>query len=73
MGDQPARKVDPPARKERRPAAGQPPRRSVDPIFSKPYEPAAPQAEAPKATEPQQRGKRKQPQLAALLGGLKRA
>ena len=43
-----------------------------DPIFSKPYEPtsASPQ---PKAEEPQQHSKRRQPQLAALLGGLKRA
>jgi ATP-dependent RNA helicase RhlE len=66
MGDQPARK-------ERRPAAGQPPKRAADPIFSKPYEPAAPAPEAPKAAEPEQKGKRRQPQVAALLGGLKRA
>jgi ATP-dependent RNA helicase RhlE len=47
----------------------------ADPIFSKPYEPgAATPAAAPAApkTEPQS-GKRRQPQVAALLGGLKRA
>jgi len=47
----------------------------ADPIFSKPYEPgSAPAAAAPAApkTEPQS-GKRRQPQVAALLGGLKRA
>jgi ATP-dependent RNA helicase RhlE len=66
MGDQPRRK-------ERRPASSQPPRRDADPIFSKPYEPGASAPEAPKASEPQQTGKRKQPQVAALLGGLKRA
>ena len=68
MGDQPRRR-------ERRPAANQPARRPpADPIFSKPYEPgaAAPAASAPKAEESQQ-GKRKRPQVAALLGGLKRA
>ncbi len=46
----------------------------ADPIFSKPYEPAA--VAAPVASEPPKpeapRTKRKQPQLAALLGGLKR-
>jgi ATP-dependent RNA helicase RhlE len=50
-------------RKERKKA-------SVDPIFSKPYEPGAAR-QAPK-TEPEER-KRRQPQVAALLGGLKRA
>ena len=72
---------DEPRRKERRPAAtavppsrstGQPPKRASDPIFSKPYEPAAPAAEGPKSSEPQQKGKRRRPQVAALLGGLKR-
>jgi ATP-dependent RNA helicase RhlE len=66
-----------PRRNERRPAAaaGQPhkPKRAADPIFSKPYEPTTPAPEASKAAEPQQKGKRKQPQVAALLGGLKRA
>jgi superfamily II DNA/RNA helicase len=64
---------DEPTRKDRRPGAGQPPKRAADPIFSKPYEPAAPAPEAPKAAEPEQKGKRRQPQVAALLGGLKRA
>jgi len=48
---------------------------AADPIFSKPYEPGlgpAPEPAQPaKPAAPQ--GKRKQPQLAALLGGLKRA
>jgi ATP-dependent RNA helicase RhlE len=56
------------------PAAQKAPRPIGDPIFSKPYEPkempaaaAAPQAEAP------QSGRRRPRQVAALLGGLKRA
>jgi len=61
-----------PARREAKGEAGRSP---ADPIFSKPYEPAAAAnnalAEEPKPEAP--RGKRKQPQLAALLGGLKRA
>jgi ATP-dependent RNA helicase DeaD len=61
-----------PLRREGKGAARKSP---ADPIFSKPYEPAAaannPVAEEPKPEAP--RGKRKQPQLAALLGGLKRA
>jgi len=66
MGDQP--------RRDRRPAPSAPAKRPVDPIFSKPYEPTAPQTAAPKEVEEtQQRGKRRQPQVAALLGGLKRA
>jgi ATP-dependent RNA helicase RhlE len=43
---------------------------AADPIFSKPYEPAASSPE-PKPEPP--RAKRKRPQVAALLGGLKRA
>ncbi|HET7297808.1 MAG TPA: helicase-related protein, partial [Burkholderiales bacterium] len=67
MGDQARRE------KERRPAAGMPPKRSTDPIFSAPYEPSAPPSPAAK-TEPQQpQSRRKRPQVAALLGGLKRA
>jgi ATP-dependent RNA helicase RhlE len=63
MGDQP-----------RKHPSRQPPKRGADPIFSTPYEAAAPQPATPKpAEEPQQRGKRRQPQVAALLGGLKRA
>jgi ATP-dependent RNA helicase RhlE len=52
-----------PSKKGKRPAP------AADPIFSKPYEPAAP-APKPEAPEPQR--KRRQPQVAALLGGLKR-
>jgi ATP-dependent RNA helicase RhlE len=48
--------------------------RAVDPIFSKPYEPAASSPLAPAAQKPEPaQSKRKQPQVAALLGGLKRA
>jgi ATP-dependent RNA helicase RhlE len=50
-----------PRREAKKPAA--------DPIFSKPYEPAA--AARSVAEEPKPR-KRRQPQVAALLGGLKR-
>jgi len=69
--------------KERReheaPRRGAPPKRerpSADPIFSRPYEPGQPSAEQPappeqSSTTPQPR--RKQRQVAALLGGLKRA
>src|SRR5262245_463610 len=58
MGDEPSkgRKSEP-----KKPAA--------DPIFSKPYEPSPPSGE-PKP-EPQ-RSKRRQPQVAALLGGFKK-
>jgi ATP-dependent RNA helicase RhlE len=62
----------PMAPKPQRPMAPKPQRPQGDPIFSTPYEPsaangsAAPQAEAPQS-------KRRQPQVAALLGGLKRA
>jgi ATP-dependent RNA helicase RhlE len=62
MGDEPPRR-----------RKSEPKKPGADPIFSKPYEPAAAAPEAPKAPEPQQQGKRKQPQVAALLGGLKRA
>src|SRR5688500_11142183 len=56
------------ARPQARSEAKKPP---ADPIFSKPYEPSngAPQERKPDAP----RSKRKQPQVAALLGGLKRA
>jgi ATP-dependent RNA helicase RhlE len=58
-----------------RPTADRPPRPIGDPIFSKPYEPAqTPTSEAPKAESPsQQQGRGRQRQVAALLGGLKRA
>jgi ATP-dependent RNA helicase RhlE len=72
MGDEPKRRSSPSVRRDR------PPQPPADPIFSKPYEPGqapnAPAAEAPKPEPaPQQQSKRKQPQVAALLGGLKRA
>ncbi|HEY1290803.1 MAG TPA: DEAD/DEAH box helicase [Burkholderiales bacterium] len=73
MGDEPRRKRAEPPRKERRPAAGHPPKRPADPIFSTPYEPASQASEAPKPAEANPKGKRKQPQVAALLGGMKKA
>jgi ATP-dependent RNA helicase RhlE len=49
------------------------PKAPADPIFSKPYEPPAETAvDAPKAEDPQH-GRRRPRQVAALLGGLKRA
>jgi ATP-dependent RNA helicase RhlE len=66
MGDQARRE------KERRPASGMPRKRPADPIFSTPYEPSAPPPPAAKP-EPQPLSRRKRPQVAALLGGLKRA
>jgi ATP-dependent RNA helicase RhlE len=63
----------PAAERPARPSAHKPPRPTGDPIFSKPYEPAQTSAsEAPKAESPQQ-GRGRQRQVAALLGGLKRA
>jgi ATP-dependent RNA helicase RhlE len=65
MGGQPSRRHTAPGRGAK-PAA--------DPIFSKPYEPSP--ASAPSREEPRPEaagGKRRQPQRAALLGGLKRA
>jgi ATP-dependent RNA helicase RhlE len=57
-----------------RPMAPRPqPRPQGDPIFSKPYEPSAPGAAAAAKPEAPQQSKRRQPQVAALLGGLKRA
>jgi len=67
MGDQPSRK---PKRGEPAPAKAKPP---TDPIFSKPYEPGTAPAAPAKAEAPRESPKRKQPQRAALLGGLKRA
>jgi ATP-dependent RNA helicase RhlE len=52
----------------------QPQRPQGDPIFSRPYEPGAASASAaPKPEESPQQSKRRAPQVAALLGGLKRA
>jgi ATP-dependent RNA helicase RhlE len=73
MGDQPSRKEK--EQKERRPAPGPQAKRPADPIFSRPYEPSAtPVAPAPAANqESPQHSRRKRPQVAALLGGLKKA
>jgi ATP-dependent RNA helicase RhlE len=50
------------------------PQPASDPIFDRPYEPGQAAPAAPKAAEPQREApKKKQPQVAALLGGLKRA
>src|SRR5687767_8358260 len=69
MGDAPRRKD-----RERRPSPSSGPKRQMDPIFSKPYEPVAPSAKpVPAANQDSPQAKRKRPQLAALLGGLKKA
>jgi ATP-dependent RNA helicase RhlE len=61
-------------RGEAHPPRREPPARpAADPIFSKPYEPSS--AQPAQAAEPQpenSHGKRKRPQVAALLGGFKR-
>ena len=63
MGDQPAqRRSSPRVRRDR------PPAKPADPIFSTPYEPGT-APPAPPKQEPSQQPKRKQPQVAALLGG----
>ena len=67
MGDQPSRRAAPAVRRDR------PPKPPADPIFSKPYEPGAAPSPVPKPEAPREPGKRKPPQVAALLGGLKRA
>ena len=45
----------------------------ADPIFSRPYEPAATPAPVSSQSPAQHPSKRKRPQIAALLGGLKKA
>jgi ATP-dependent RNA helicase RhlE len=60
MGDEPRRK----------PRPAPPSKPQADPIFSKPYEPGTVAPAAPKP-EPPQHPKRRQPQVAALLGGKK--
>jgi len=70
MGNQPSRRE---REKERRPAQATPPKRQADPIFSKPYEPSATPAPAANQEPQQQLGRRKRPQVAALLGGMKKA
>ena len=68
MGGEPKRKSAPPVRRDR------PPKQPADPIFSSPYEPGqAPATSAQPAPRQETPSKRKQPQVAALLGGLKRA
>ncbi|MGD9952680.1 MAG: DEAD/DEAH box helicase [Burkholderiales bacterium] len=65
-----------PRREAARGTAPQPqrkPKAPTDPIFSKPYEPQADAAGAPKPEAPAGHGRRKSRQVAALLGGLKRA
>jgi len=64
MGDQPPqRRSSPPVRRDR------PPAKPADPIFSKPYEPGTSPPAPPKQELPQQQPRRKQPQVASLLGG----
>ena len=77
MGDQPRRRDRDRDRDRGRQARAAPsspsrqaPQRPSDPIFSTPYEPAP---SSPKPEAPQPERKRRQPQVAALLGGLKRA
>jgi ATP-dependent RNA helicase RhlE len=48
-------------------------RKHADPIFSKPYEPVAPEADASAPEVPVMRSPRRERQVAALLGGLKKA
>jgi ATP-dependent RNA helicase RhlE len=63
-------------RPRHQPGSSSAPRKPSDPIFSAPYEPGSapkPDAATKPEPEPQQSGKRRQPQVAALLGGLKRA
>jgi ATP-dependent RNA helicase RhlE len=67
MGDQPRARRSPPNVRRDRPV--KPP---SDPIFYKPYEPGTPSAAPAKPEAPRESAKRKQPQVAALLGGLKR-
>jgi len=78
MGDQPSRKEKDrrpaPSTQGRRQTPSTPPKRQTDPIFSKPYEPPAAASPAPAANqEPPQHPRRKRPQVAALLGGMKKA
>ncbi|MGQ0731815.1 DEAD/DEAH box helicase [Acidovorax sp.] len=77
MGDEPRRRPESGrdrGRERHRPQPGaSTQKKPSDPIFSKPYEPGtAPKAE-PKPEPQQPSSKRRQPQVAALLGGLKRA
>jgi ATP-dependent RNA helicase RhlE len=69
MGDQPSRPRREDKRPERRPG---PEKKPADPIFSAPYEPGTAPAAQPRQEQREQPKGKKQPQLAALLGGLKR-
>jgi ATP-dependent RNA helicase RhlE len=63
----------PMAPRPQRPMAPKPQRPQGDPIFSMPYEPSAASASGAPKAETAQQSNRRQPQVAALLGGLKRA
>ena len=80
MGDEPrrGRRHDAPRRERERerpqqqaPASRhEKPKPPADPIFSKPYEPSPTQAPQASEAKPEaNQGKRKRPQVAALLGG----
>jgi ATP-dependent RNA helicase RhlE len=72
-GREPRRDRERPA--QHAPRREQPARPPADPIFSKPYEPPS-QPSSQTAAEPQpetSHGKRKRPQVAALLGGFRKA
>jgi ATP-dependent RNA helicase RhlE len=60
--------------RDRRPRAApqQAPKKPVDPIFSAPYEPGTTPVEPKQQKAEAPRSKRRQPQVAALLGGIKR-
>jgi ATP-dependent RNA helicase RhlE len=81
MGDEPRRGARAPDRDRGRersrsqPVSSATQKKGSDPIFSTPYEPGtAPKPDPAAKPEPQQpSSKRRQPQVAALLGGLKRA
>ena len=59
-------------RPQHQPRREQPQRPPADPIFSKPYEPSQAPSAAAEAKPEVNQGKRKRPQVAALLGGIKR-
>ncbi|HEX7052479.1 MAG TPA: DEAD/DEAH box helicase [Burkholderiales bacterium] len=60
--------------RRRKPRHEPQPRPQVDPIFDRPYEPGQAPSAPPQAAEPEREApKKKRQQVAALLGGLKRA
>ncbi len=76
MGREPrsaSRRENAPRALASRPAAPRPARPPGDPIFSKPYEPSSANGAAAPKAEALQPSTRRQPQVAALLGGQKRA